>query len=200
MSVCIKLYISNYAQPDTTASSKLTIGSLVIDGGRRQPGRLRIRLGHPNLGALSLFPGQVIVCRGVNISGKSFVASSIFTEGAIDRVPPLFVWPSSCLTRLTSSLTSSVAPSDIAARLLRHDRSLRVLAAAGPFTPTDTISYCALDDLLGRCKSVKPDLLILMGPFVDADNPAIAASGSSLPGITKLDKTFEEHFAEYVSL
>ncbi|NXY83454.1 DPOA2 polymerase, partial [Alcedo cyanopectus] len=48
-----------------------------------------------------------------------------------------------------------------------------VLVASGPYTPSDTLSYQPLTDLVQLIARDRPDLCILFGPFVDAKHPQV---------------------------
>uniref|UniRef100_A0A4W4FCI0 DNA polymerase alpha subunit B n=1 Tax=Electrophorus electricus TaxID=8005 RepID=A0A4W4FCI0_ELEEL len=48
-----------------------------------------------------------------------------------------------------------------------------VLLACGPYTPSDTLTYEPLIDLLGVINKDHPDVCILMGPFVDSKHEQI---------------------------
>ncbi|KAJ8308549.1 hypothetical protein KUTeg_013423 [Tegillarca granosa] len=50
---------------------------------------------------------------------------------------------------------------------------LSILVAAGPFTTSDNLSYEPLVDLMKYLTRDKPDVCILLGPFVDAKNEEI---------------------------
>lgn len=43
--------------------------------------------------------------------------------------------------------------------------------ASGPFTTTDTLEYEPLLDLMRVIAVRKPDVVVLAGPFVDANHP-----------------------------
>ena len=65
-----------------------------------------------------------------------------------------------------------------------------MVVAAGPFTTSDDIDYEPLAALLAVCREKRPDVLILLGPFVDAEQPLLAQGGVEL--------TFEEIFESQV--
>ena len=45
----------------------------------------------------------------------------------------------------------------------------------GPFTTADNLSYQPLEDLLRIALKSKPDVLILVGPFVDISHPQLSS-------------------------
>jgi hypothetical protein len=52
--------------------------------------------------------------------------------------------------------------------------SLSIVAAAGPLTCSDDLTYDPLTALLEALRPNPPDLLLLLGPFVDAEHPRVA--------------------------
>jgi len=50
---------------------------------------------------------------------------------------------------------------------------LNVIIAAGPYTPNDSMQYEALHDLMKVVIRDKPDICILIGPFLDASHKFI---------------------------
>lgn len=50
---------------------------------------------------------------------------------------------------------------------------LSVMVAAGPFSTSDSMSYEPLTDLMEQIQVTRPDVCILMGPFVDGKNTEI---------------------------
>lgn len=48
-----------------------------------------------------------------------------------------------------------------------------MVAACGPFSTTDNLLWEPLIELIASLESQPPDVLILIGPFVDAEHPVI---------------------------
>lgn len=67
---------------------------------------------------------------------------------------------------------------------------MSLAVAAGPFTCADDCAFAPLEALLAWAAAAPPDVLLLLGPFVDAEHAAVA--GGLLP------QTFEELFAQEV--
>lgn len=57
-------------------------------------------------------------------------------------------------------------------------RPLSIFAAAGPFTTTESLVYEPLNDLLGAVRATRPDVVVLVGPFVDAEHPQVCRGRS----------------------
>jgi hypothetical protein len=64
--------------------------------------------------------------------------------------------------------------------LYQNGQALSVVVAAGPFTTADNLEYEPLEELLSTVASSKPDVLILMGPFVDASHPLLQEGDATL--------------------
>jgi DNA polymerase alpha subunit B len=68
-----------------------------------------------------------------------------------------------------------------------------VITAAGPFTTTDNLNYEPLTDLMVTALKTKPDLLILIGPFVDVSQPLLSNGQVTLSN-SEDDGTHEASF------
>ena len=64
------------------------------------------------------------------------------------------------------------------------------MVAAGPFCSKDSAVYDPLQALLDQCTQQPPDVLVLLGPFVDVNHPQIQAG--------TLDSTYEDLFRTQV--
>ncbi len=72
-------------------------------------------------------------------------------------------------------------------------KGLSIVVAAGPYSSKDDATYEPLQALLGHCKEQgPPDVLVLLGPFVDAEHPLVQAGS--------LEESFGDAFAAQVLL
>jgi DNA polymerase alpha subunit B len=71
------------------------------------------------------------------------------------------------------------------------ESGLSLVVAAGPFTVGQDMSYRPLEELLDYVTRHKPDVVILLGPFVDVDAPPVQDG--------TLDETFDTVFEKEVS-
>ncbi|KAL3649861.1 hypothetical protein CASFOL_006264 [Castilleja foliolosa] len=138
-------------------------------------GGQRVRLDLQNLNNFSIFPGQVVAIQGHNPSGHCLVASKI-----IDHVP---------FSVSTSQYPSKRQALDNDRQLTNSSQAtteLSLIVAAGPFTTSDNLLFEPLTELLAYARRKQPQLLVLLGPFVDSDHPELRK------GI--IDQTFDEIF------
>lgn len=73
-----------------------------------------------------------------------------------------------------------------------NNEPVTLMVSAGPFTTTEDISYSPLTELLRIAASRRPSALVLLGPFVDDQHPAIASLDISV--------TFEQLFEMVILL
>ncbi|XP_033123585.1 DNA polymerase alpha subunit B-like [Anneissia japonica] len=133
------------------SNGRLNSSSVLLEGSVDSSSGRRVHLNLSELKEYSLFPGQIVAVDGSNTTGNKLVASQIYKGKSL----PL--------------------PSDTSNSLLDHG-SLHVAMAAGPFTPSDSDQYEPLDDLIKMIQQEMPDVCILFGPFMDADQELIVVS------------------------
>ncbi|CAM9929011.1 unnamed protein product, partial [Discosporangium mesarthrocarpum] len=147
-----------------TSEGKINRASIILEGSRRHSGGQRVHLDVRELQSFSFFPGQIVAVRGINSSGGRMVA-----RGIVDGVP----------RPLGRSLP---------AELIRWQhgpefgagRPVSMLVAAGPFSTSDNLAYEPLNDILGAVTARCPDVVFLVGPFVDAMHPKVAVGDASV--------------------
>ncbi|XP_016987416.2 DNA polymerase alpha subunit B [Drosophila rhopaloa] len=118
-----------------------------------------LSLNFSRIRSASIFPGQVVLAKGFIPKGKSFVVEEIYTERKLTPPTPLKV-----------------------------DRELQFVVAAGPFTDSTDLFYEPLHDLLKYIKEHRPDVLVLTGPFLDADHKIVG----------ELAETFDSFFEKMI--
>jgi DNA polymerase alpha subunit B len=140
----------------SAAIGKLNKASVVLEGSRRDSGGRRVLLDLTEV-AYSVFPGQIVLVEGTNSTGKKLTAKRIVTGAQC----PL--------------------PTSVPAKLLEYHHSkffqgskpLSVVVCAGPYTTTDNLNYDPLRMVLTKVATERPDVLILLGPFVDISQPLL---------------------------
>lgn len=106
---------------------------------------------------LFLNPGMVVVVEGVNTNGRLMDVHAVY-----DNAMPL---PS-------KFQTSEAIPERDSGPL----PTARVLVAAGPYSTSANLKYEPLDDLVEIIARDRPDVVVLMGPFLDTNHPLVNAS------------------------
>ncbi|KAJ3644717.1 hypothetical protein Zmor_022427 [Zophobas morio] len=101
----------------------------------------RVKLNLNKIKNVRLFPGQSVALSGNNTKDWFSVAEA-FT---VAPLPP------------------SQAPN--------LEETVQIMVAAGPFTVPENLLYEPLEPLLNHVLESKPNILILMGPFLDAGHP-----------------------------
>ncbi|KAL5007932.1 hypothetical protein ScPMuIL_013513 [Solemya velum] len=142
-------------------NGKLNAKSVLLEGSRETSAGKSIPLDLTDLTEFSLFPGQVSAFDGTNATGMKFVAKKVY-PGICLPLPEIKVKPETDITKLS------------------------VMIAAGPFTTSDNLAYEPLTELIKYIQRDKPDVCVLMGPFVDSRNEEIDKG--------HLGKTYEELF------
>ncbi|EDO41269.1 predicted protein [Nematostella vectensis] len=153
------------------AVGKLNASSVMLEGSQDQSQGRQVKLDLTKVQQFALFPGQVVAARGINSTGSKLVVNQLY-EGV--KLPFY-----ASLDRNGENLSNSKDP-------------FVVVVAAGPYTTSDSLMYEPLADLIRMVQKNKPDLLILLGPFVDSKHEKIEN--------VDLDETFESLFKRQVDL
>jgi DNA polymerase alpha subunit B len=149
---------------------RLNAASVMLEGDDSLSHGYRVRLDLTEVESFALFPGQVCVIEGHNVTGQVLVVQKIYTNA---RLPA------------ASSTTAE----------MQQQRPLTIMYAAGPFhlcppapaAPTSiaeaaqpsTLDIVPLVDLIVHAKRCTPDVLILSGPFIDAEADIVARVGTT---------------------
>lgn len=144
---------------------KLNEHSMVIEGSRGSAHGARMQIASAQCPRLAAFPGQI-----VSVVGRSGMTGTTFH--ARDFLPGLPIEPA-----------------------LKGKSSLHMLVAAGPFCMRDALDYTPLEQILQHAAGVKPQVLVLMGPFVDAGNLKVSTGDISVRGVPC---SFEELYSQHV--
>ncbi|GAA6004840.1 hypothetical protein JCM11491_002251 [Sporobolomyces phaffii] len=112
-------------------------------------------------GGIGLFPGCMVALKGINGGGKLFAVKEIMMMPPIEA---MYTAPSELLAYQYGN-----GPKQL------NGNPMSVLVAAGPYTVESDLDYEPLDAFLGLAKEEKPDVLIMLGPFIDSAHPLIAA-------------------------
>ena len=164
--------VLSHTQDDVTIAGRIccdSVGrlnskSVLLEGSMETSGGERIPLDLNDVNNYSLFPGQIVALQGKNSTGSKVHPSSIYNG-----------------TRLPFY---SAAKKD----LVVDENHFAMYVTCGPYAANDdeVLSYAPLDNFLEVVQSEVPDVVIMMGPFVDSKHPVIHSG--------KMDCTFEELF------
>ena len=103
----------------------------------------------------SLFPGQVVAVTGMGIPGNSLVVHKFHVDSSADFVTKEQNLTGKCISNVRrASLTIVLG-------------NLQMVICAGPYTICDNLLYEPLHDLIQYVKEIKPQVLMLTGPFLD---------------------------------
>eukprot|EP00026_Physarum_polycephalum_P003504 Phypoly_transcript_03517.p1 GENE.Phypoly_transcript_03517~~Phypoly_transcript_03517.p1 ORF type:complete len:684 (+),score=166.84 Phypoly_transcript_03517:196-2052(+) len=133
----------------------------------RTKARVSLEFKHMTEKGFSVFPGQIVIVEGVNLNGRSITVTDFYEP----KYMPLYKNPTYVPPR-----AHPYAP-------------LNILVAAGPFTTTENLAYRPLDHLLEVVERTNPQIVVLLGPFVDTAQALVQSS----------DETFAELFKSKIS-
>lgn len=151
---------------------RLNPNSVLLEGSMKLSQGNRIRLDLSKCASYRVFPGQVVVVKGTNPSGFCVVASEVLPGLPL----PFKCTPVEELVQLAEG---------------RSAQGQSYIIAAGPYTTPEDLDYEPLTALLECCTAHRPDMLLLLGPFVDVDHPLIRGG--------MLDETFDDVFHSRVA-
>ncbi|XP_067877606.1 DNA polymerase alpha subunit B [Heterodontus francisci] len=135
------------------SNGKLNAKSVILQGDLKHSAGMQVPVDLSELKEYSLFPGQVVALEGTNSIGRRMVASRLY-EG----VPLPFYKP------------EKQSEEEDAFEGLEQQM---VLVACGPYTTSDSITYDPMMDLIDVINKDRPDICILLGPFVDSKHEQI---------------------------
>ena len=134
----------------------LNEASLLLEGSRSRSNGVRVRLDVRKLIKFDLYPGQIIIVRGTtNENGSEMIAEEIYENGS-----PIMS-------------TSSVRELKYFNTMGLNNKPIEMLIAAGPFCVVDNLEYEPLEDFGDVIIERKPDVVLLIGPFIDTSNSKI---------------------------
>ncbi|KAJ3128480.1 DNA-directed DNA polymerase alpha subunit pol12 [Nowakowskiella sp. JEL0407] len=105
----------------------------------------------------ALFPGQIVAIQGMSPTGKCLFVSKIF-------YPP---YPDPQTTSLQQLVEFYPSYGNANAK------PLNIFVAAGPYTLEDSLKYEPFEDFVLNVEKEHPDVVILLGPFIDSRHPMI---------------------------
>lgn len=131
-------------------AKKESANTVTLEGSTRRKGTTAadtIELDFRNLKQYSVFSGQIVAVEAINPVGDALYVKDIFAK-------------------LYAPLSSTP----------RIESRINVFVAAGPFTASNNMHYQSLWDLMEKVASDKPQILILIGPFLEYTHPEVQDS------------------------
>ncbi|DAZ93121.1 TPA: hypothetical protein N0F65_012827 [Lagenidium giganteum] len=132
------------------AEGKLNASVIQLEGSRKTCGGQRVLLDVSGVPNLQLFPGKIVALEGILADVRSPMVVKKFLDPIVAPMP-------------TSSKIKIEEWQGV-----NSPKPLRVVTACGPFTTADNTDYLPLNDLLQVVISQKPDVFIVVGPFIDS--------------------------------
>ncbi|CAI0426108.1 unnamed protein product [Linum tenue] len=156
---------------------RLNDKSIMLQSSIEHSGGQRVRLDLQKVNQFSVFPGQIVGVEGNNPSGYCLIASKL-----VDSVPLSANNVEDLHPAKRPALDQDIQLVDSSS----PEKEISVLIASGPFTTTDNLYFEPLSELLAYARKKQPQLLILLGPFVDSEHPEVKKGTA--------DRSFDEIF------
>ncbi|XP_059053167.1 DNA polymerase alpha subunit B isoform X2 [Achroia grisella] len=131
------------------ADARLNPKSVMLQGTWEESLSQAVPVDIDNVTQYSLFPGQVVVMRGINQRGDQFIAHEILSDA------------------------SKPIPDPKADMLNYLEGKLSIMMAAGPYTTSDNMAYEPLRDFITYIGTHRPHVVIMTGPFMDVEHSKI---------------------------
>lgn len=147
---------------------RLNERSILLQGSRAASRGATVQLNAAECQRLAAFPGQVVA-----VLGRSGMAGTTFH--ARDFLAGLPAPPAA----------------------LAAEASLHMAVLSGPFCLRDGLDYSPLEHALEHVVRERPQVLVLLGPFLDASNLKVSSGETTLP-FEKETLSFEDVYQEHV--
>lgn len=150
------IYIAGRIECDS--DSRLNAKSVMLQGNWDHSMNETVQVNIDHVPQYSLFSGQIVIMKGINPRGTKFMAQEVICDAA-KPIP-----------KLTAPL----------------EGTLSLVIASGPYTASNNLDFEPLKDFLKYVREHKPNVALMIGPFIDSDHPVIKA--------TTLDNTYNDLF------
>lgn len=147
--------------------------SLLLETSRSFGSGKRVKLDIMEVPGYSFFPGQIVVLSGLNSYGPVFAVTRVHEMPAMDM--------------------AGASPADLEDFQYKKmaGQPMKMIVAAGPYTLSDNLLFEPFAALMEHVNTERPDILLLMGPFVSSSHPLIVSGD--------IDMMPEAYFAKYIS-
>lgn len=148
---------------------RLNERSILLEGSRASSNGARVNLSLASCKHVAAFPGQI-----VGVLGRSGMGGSTFhARDFVAGIPPAM----------------PAAP--------RGDTAVHMMVVAGPYCLRDGLDYTPLEQVLAHAARSRPQVLILLGPFLAADNLKVSTGDVVLPGAAE-PCSYEEVYSKHI--
>lgn len=174
--VCCGRIVPDSPFYDSMIFQNLNDKSLFLETSRLGGIGQRIPLDLSNLKEYSFFPGQIVGLKGRNPTGRTFVAHEVMS---------------------LPMLGPSASPLSELENHGQDGKGVKVFIAAGPYSNQNSLNYSKFEELVAHINdNVKPQVAILLGPFLDITNKAVELGDIELPNlaVNQQPKNLEELF------
>ncbi|KAG5438673.1 hypothetical protein PCANB_002392 [Pneumocystis canis] len=165
---------------DSDSDCRLNTTSIILETSRRFGAGSRVLLHIDNLSSYALFPGQILGVKGINSSGVYFSVREFLM-----------------LPLLPFSMTSLLDFKGYNNSL--NGASQKIFIASGPYTVDDNILFEPLIELCNRIKEIRPDVVILIGPFLDIRHPLISSGNFNITSLKDDMGSLDDLFKHCIS-
>ncbi|KAK6456746.1 DNA polymerase alpha-primase complex B subunit [Scheffersomyces xylosifermentans] len=179
--ICSGRIVPDSPTYDKSGNHLLNSTSLFLETSRMSGIGQRIPLDLTQLSGYSFFPGQIVILKGSNPTGRSFVVREVLHTPELGApVTP---------RRELEDYEELIAQS-----------GLKLVVAAGPFSNRHTLNYSKLEKLTELINTkLRPHVVILNGPFVDITNAAVESGEIELPDEKQTPRNLDEVFKKTIS-
>ncbi|QSL66728.1 hypothetical protein MERGE_001114 [Pneumocystis wakefieldiae] len=167
---------------DSDSEGYLNTTSIILETSRRFGSGSRVLLHIDGLDSYSLFPGQILGVKGINSTGVYFSVHEFL-------MLPLLPFPVTSLFDFKKYNTSL------------NGIPQKIFVAAGPYTVNDNILYEPFIELCNKIEEMSPDVVILIGPFLDLRHPLISTGNFNISlkdDIVSLDDLFKHYISSKI--
>lgn len=176
--VCAGRIVPDSPTYDKLNNYTLNKTSLFLETSRMGGIGQRIPLDLNQLKGYSLFPGQIVILKGKNPTGRSFLVAEVL------QIPDL------------PAPVSSEAELEQYKDLCSASGGIKVAVALGPFSNPQTLNYDKFSQFIDHINTeIKPHVVVLNGPFVDISNATVQSGDIEIPGELQprnLDEVFKK--------
>ncbi|KAF3910917.1 hypothetical protein ABW20_dc0109095 [Dactylellina cionopaga] len=154
--------------------------SLLLEGSRGKGEGKRVPLDLSAVKGYALFPGMIVGFRATNPTGDKLMVKSILS-------PPRYPEAASTVVQLEKE------------REMLMLGNMNVFIAAGPYTPDDNLDFEGLTELVDKVVETSPDVVLLLGPFIDTEHPKVKLGDFSINMDTFSGYVLEDLFKEKIT-